>query len=300
MLLRTERVLARYRLLLAAALAVGLVHCGDAEGEAQDDLLAADDSADANATDADSAAPDSSGPNSGEAPATSTRNLTGNWGMFLFEDPVAIRLEQEGDVLTGVGCCLPDLIAAQYCCGLITGSVDGDTATFSFPLGDLGDSYRAEIVVSEDRTRLGGTFYRDDAAGTPLLSVKSAWLRYGFEQETWLTSYPELEEELRDMSGSVLRLSDVSKAGDGYEHGEEYTLRTTFGSVGGELGPFWGSELRVRESDGAIVAGPVPITDPRLPETMVLHRDGKTLQGAEVTMPSGASYRFDVVSPGER
>lgn len=277
MVLGTEQLLGRFRLAAAVAFALGLLHCGDGEESSTDNLL----------VDGTSHSRDTSG---------TLQGLTGNWGMFLFEDPVAIRLDQEGDVLTGVGCCIPDLIADQYCCGPITGKVDGDRVSFSFPLGGLGDRYRAEVVVSEDGSRLGGGFFRDDATGTPLVSMKTAWLRYGSYQETWLTTYPDLEKELRDVSGSVLRLSDASEAGNGYQHGEDYQLLAAFGSVGGDLGPFWGSEVRVRESDGVIVAGPVPVTDPNLPQSMLLHRDGHTLLSAELTMASGATYRFDVVS----
>lgn len=279
MLVRTRHLLGRCRLLAAATLALGLLHCGDGEMSSTDELRA-DETSDV------------------DAQPVKARDLTGNWGMFLFEDPVAVRLSQEGDELTGVGCCIPDTTADQYCCGSITGSVQGDRATFSFPLGGLGDSYRAEVVVSDDFMRLGGSFFRDDATDEPLVSTKTAWLRYSADQETWLPTYPDLENELRSLSGSVLRLNDASEAGDGYTHGEEYRLLTAFGSVGGDLGAFWGSEVRVRESDGAIVAGPVPVTDPTLPEALVLRRDGTALLDAEVTMASGASYRFDVVSAG--
>ncbi|HEU5075711.1 MAG TPA: hypothetical protein VFU02_16075 [Polyangiaceae bacterium] len=279
MLLRTEQLLGRFRLVVGAGLALGVLHCGDGERTATEDLVVGgtSDAGDTSSTD---------------------RGLTGNWGMFLFEDPVAIRLAQEGDVLTGVGCCIPDLVADQYCCGPITGSLEGDRLSFSFPLGELGDRYHAEAVVSEDGKRLGGSFFREDARDTPRVAMKTAWLRYESDQGTWLTTYPDLENELRDVSGSVLRLSDASEAGHGYQHGADYQLLAAFGSVGGDLGPFWGSEIRVRESDGAIVAGPVPVTDPNLPQSMLLHRDGTTLLDAEVTMASGAIYRFDVVSQG--
>lgn len=269
-----------WRLPLAGTLALGLLHCGDGEQSSTDELLA-------------DGSPDSAEP--ANTPAKPL-NLTGNWGLFLFEDPVSIRLNQEGDQLTGVGCCLPDEAAGQYCCGAIIGSVEGDRASFSFPLGALGGRYRADVVVSEDLMRMGGSFYRDDETETPVVSMKTAWLRYGLDQENWLTTYPELESELRELSGKVLRLSDESEPGDGFERGEDYELLTAFGSVGGDLGAFWGSELHVREADGAIVAGPVPATDPDLPESLVLHRDGTALIDAVVTMPSGASYRFEVVS----
>ncbi|HEY6724686.1 MAG TPA: hypothetical protein VI197_11675 [Polyangiaceae bacterium] len=280
MLVRTELWLGRCRFLVAATFGLSLVHCGDGEMGSTDPLLADDSSV-------------------VEDKSVRALDLTGNWGMFLFEDPVAVRIHQEGDVLTGVGCCIPDAAAEQYCCGPITGNVAGDRATFSFPLGRLGDRYRAEVIASDDFMRLGGSFFRDDASDTPLVSMKTAWLRYGFDQETWLTIHPDLESELRSLSGSVLRLNEASESGDGYAHGEGYQLLTAFGSVGGDLGAFWGSELRVRESDGAIVAGPVPVTDPTLPQALVLLRDGTRLLEAEVTMASGASYRFDVVSPAE-
>lgn len=281
MLVRTRHAFARCQLLVAATLAWSLLHCGDGETGSADQLRA-DEASDLDAS------------------PVKAKDLTGNWGMFLFDDPVAVRLEQQGDVLTGVGCCIPDVTAERYCCGSITGSVAGDRATFSFPLGARGERYRAEVVVSDDFMRLGGSFFRDDATDTPVVATKTAWLRYGFDRETWLTTYPELDAELRDLSGTILRLSDASDAGDGYDHAREYELLTAFGSVGGDLGAFWGSEVHLRESDGAIVAGPVPVTDPALPEALVLHRDGSTLLEAVVSMPSGASYRFEVVSPGER
>jgi len=278
MLVRKAALLGSYRVVVAATLALGLVHCGDGEGSSTEALLT-----------------DASEESTGRA--TSARlGLTGNWGMFLFEDPVAVRLVQDGDQLSGVGCCIPDLVADQYCCGVIEGGIEGDRASFSFPLGDLGNRYRAEVVVSEDGTRLGGRFFKDDAADSPLLEAKTAWLRYESTEETWLTTRPDLEAELRDISGTTVRLHDTTAAGDGFEHGVDYRLLAAHGSLGGDLGAFWGSEIHVRPSDGAIVAGPVPTTSPDLPESMILHRDGKSLVDVEVTMGSGATYRFDVVS----
>jgi len=306
MLVRKAALLGSYRFVVAATLALGLVHCGDGDAErsSTDDLLLdapEDSSGDSADAETKSAAGDTSTTGS-EVPRTtdpSDLGLTGNWGMFLFEDPVAIRLEQDGDKLSGVGCCIPDLVADQYCCGSIEGSIDGDRATFSFPLGDLGDRYRADVVVSEDGMRLGGRFFRDDATDSPLLEVKTAWLRYESTQGSWLTTYPDLEAELREISGSIVRLHDSAEAGDGFEHDTDYELLAAHGSLGGDLGAFWGSEISVRPSDGAIVAGPVPTTSPDLPETMTLYRKGTSLLSVEVTMGSGATYSFDVVSSAD-
>lgn len=302
MLVRKAALLGSYRFVVAATLALGLVHCGDAESSYSDDLVAEESTGDSGDTETKTAAGDTNttGSNVPKAadgtPSPAGLGLTGNWGMFLFEDPVAIRLEQAGDQLSGVGCCIPDLVADQYCCGSISGSIDGNRASFSFPLGDLGDRYRAEVVVSEDGTRLGGRFFRDDATDSPMLDVKTAWLRYESTQETWLTTHPDLEAELRDISGSIVRLRDSAEAGDGFEHDTDYELIAAHGSLGGDLGAFWGSEIHVRASDGAIVAGPVPTTSPDLPETLTLHREGTSLVDVEVTMGSGATYSFDVVA----
>ena len=305
MLVRNAALLGSYRFVVAATLAVGLVHCGDAESSTSDDLVTdppEGSTSDSGDTETKSAAGNTNTTGSdvpkaaGGDPSPAGLGLTGNWGMFLFEDPVAIRLEQDGDQLSGVGCCIPDLVADQYCCGTITGSIDGDRASFSFPLGDLGDSYRAEVVVSEDGTRLGGRFFRDDATNSPLLDLKTAWLRYESAQETWLTIHADLEAELRDISGTIVRLHDTAEAGDGFDHDTDYELLAAHGSLGGDLGAFWGSEIHVRASDGAIVAGPVPTTSPDFPESMILHRDGATLLEVEVTMGSGATYRFGVAS----
>lgn len=305
MLVQNAASLCSFRFIVAATLAVGLVHCGDAESAYSDDLVtdATEESSGGSADTETKSAAGSTNTTGSEVPKATDGDpslaglgLTGNWGMFLFEDPVAIRLEQAGDRLSGVGCCIPDLVADQYCCGTITGSTDGERASFSFPLGNLGDRYRAEVMVSEDGTRLGGRFFRDDAADSPLLDVKTAWLRYESSEATWLTTYPDLEAELRELSGSILHLRDDATAGDGFEHDTDYELLAAHGSLGGDLGAFWGSEIHVRASDGAIVAGPVPTTSPDLPESMTLHRDGATLLGVEVSMGSGVTYSFDVVS----
>jgi len=305
MLVRKAALLGSYRFIVAATLALGLVHCGDAESSYSDDLVSdatEESAAGYGDTETESAAGNTNTTGgevpkaTGSTPSPAGLGLTGNWGMFLFEDPVAIRLEQDGDRLSGVGCCIPDLVADQYCCGTITGRIDDDRASFSFPLGDLGDRYRADVVVSEDGTRLGGRFFREDATDSPVLDVKTAWLRYESTRETWLTTYPDLEAELRDISGTTVRLHDSAEAGDGFEHDTDYELLAAHGSLGGDLGAFWGSEIHVRASDGAIVAGPVPTTSPDLPESMILRRDGTTLLEVEVTMGSGASYSFDVVT----
>ena len=278
LLARPRHLPGRYRVLFAGALALNMLHCGDGDKNWQDDLQASDGA-------------DSSTSRAG-------LRISGNWGLFLFEDPVAVNLEQAGEELSGYGCCIPDQVAENYCCGPIEGSIDDNQVSFSFPLGDTGDRYRAELVVSEDGTRMGGSFFRDhegEADSTAPISRKGAWLRYDSFERNWLTTYPELADELSSLEDlSSLRLSADSEAGDGFVHDQEYGLVSALGSVGGDLGPFWGSEISVREGDGAIVAGPVPATDPGLPVSLVLHRSGSTLLDAEMTMASGMTYHFEV------
>lgn len=292
---RTRPVLGRYRVLFTGVLALNLLHCGATDDSSQENLYASDSSVGSN----DPSTTDATAGTTGEAPSTTggaDLNISGDWGLFLFEDPVAVNLQQEGNELSGYGCCIPDQAAENYCCGPIEGSIDDHQVSFSFPLGDTGDRYRAEVVVSEDGTRMGGSFFRDhEDDSTALGSLKGAWLRYDSFERNWLPTYPELGDELSNLEGlSSLRLTDASETGDGFVHDQEYELVASLGSLGGDLGPFWGSEIRVREDDGSIVAGPVPATDPSLPESLVLHRSGSTLLDAEVTMGSGATYRFEV------
>jgi hypothetical protein len=280
LVVRTPHSLGRYRVLFTGAIALNLLHCGDTDENLQDDLQASD----------------ASGGDDNPATGDAGLNISGDWGFFLFEDPVAVNLQQAGDELSGYGCCIPDQAAENYCCGPIEGSIDDQRVSFSFPLGDTGDRYRAEVVVSDDGTRMGGSFFRDhEGDSTPASSLKGAWLRYDSFERNWLTTYPELGNELSSLEGlSSLRLSADSETGDGYDHDTEYRLVSSLGSLGGALGPFWGSEISVREADGAIVAGPVPATDPSLPARLVLRRSGSTLLDAEVTMGSGATYHFEV------
>lgn len=264
-------------LLLGATWALALIGCAGTDSHSSDDLLESD------------------------TVSVQATGLSGNWGLFVFDEPVAVRLERQGDELTGFGCCIPDAAAEAFCCGRVTGSVRGNKISFSFPLASRQESYRADVVWSEDGARMGGEFFRDQedsAESSP--AVKSAWLRYDSDERNWLDRNPDLANELSALHNPIVRLSRVSSEGDGFVYDTDYQLVTSRDGLGGDLGPFWGTEISVRSSDGAIVAGPVPVTDPDLPVSLVLRRDGAQLLDIEATLPSGASYLFDVAPDGER
>lgn len=263
--------------LLGATWALSLAGCADGDSHASDDLVESD------------------------PVSQQLAGLTGNWGLFVFDEPVAVRLEREGDELTGSGCCIPDAAAEAFCCGRVTGSVQGAKVSFSFPLASSQEIYRADVVLSEDGTRMGGEFFHDvaDSAASPP-AVKSAWLHYDGYERNWLDRNPDLASELSALENPTVRLSPTSSEGDGFEYDTDYHLVTSRDGLGGDLGPFWGTEISVRPSDGALVAGPVPATDPLLPVSLVLRRDGTKLVDVDATLASGASYQFNVVPDGER
>lgn len=216
--------------------------------------------------------------------------------MFGFADPVSVDLVQRGTTLGGQGCCGP--IGPSNivdCCGSISGEREEDELSFAFPAGSLGYLYMADVVVAEDGSRMGGIFRSDTGAEEPGRGVKGAWLRYSPESETgWLPTNEEIVAAVSNLEVTLMQLTEDSEEGDGFERGESYTMVPNYGAIVGDLGPFWSTEMRLEDGDdGVIVAGPVPVTHPSLPESLVIRPDDGRVLEVELTMPSGASYRFE-------
>jgi len=217
-------------------------------------------------------------------------DLSGNWAMFHFEDPVAVSLQQRGSELSGTGCC-GGLADNTFCCAPIAGgSLEGRHVQFSFPV-DIGSGFYAiDGYVSEDGTRMAGPFHHLGGWGSP-----TAWVRIA-EGEVWLPS-PEdgLSVELEDHFGwFVLTLASDEVVGV-YAPGESYAVAVsgaplTF--VSGDLGCFWEAELSWSPAEGVLTAGPVPETHPDLPTELHIEFEGNVLVQVAATLPSGAEARF--------
>jgi hypothetical protein len=214
--------------------------------------------------------------------------------MFVFEDPVVVSLSNTNGVIEGWGCCAPETNTILDCCGSIEGEAFGAHTTFSYSAGP-NYIHTAHAMLSEDGSRLGGYFQGSQSGHDPAPGPgrRVAWLR--LSAEPWLATNPELDEANLPTATSF-ELAPESPEGDGFVVGESYTTRFTRDSaMGGDFGSFWATEISIRPEDGAILAGPVPVTDGSLPVSVVLNRDGDAIVDATVTMPSGESYLFVAV-----
>jgi len=213
-------------------------------------------------------------------------SVSGTWAMFAFEDPVVVMLAQNGQTLTGRGCCAP---GALDCCGNITqGSIVDRRARFTFPV--LGtESYAADVRVSAAGDRMTGNFH-----GLGGGSLLSAWVRVA-NGETWLSS---TNTELRDAVNARARryvLSLESGEGDEFATDSQLEFNILGGhlpTLSGDLGAFWAGEMVWNEEETTLVVGPVPETVADLPVRLELRFNGVWLQSVLAVMPSERSYTF--------
>ena len=221
-------------------------------------------------------------------PATNV-DVSGNWAMFVFEDPVAVSLQQDGTELRGFGCCGgldPDL---GFCCNPIAGgTIEGRRVQFGFSV-DLG-VYMADVFVSEDGERMAGPFHALDGWGKP-----RAWVRIA-AGETWLPrANIQLADQLSPYSGRfILTLIDEKPVGV-FTPDTNYALDLVASDrafVFGDLGSFWDGELSWDESSETLLAGPVPETHPDLPIELRLSFTGTELPEVVATLPSGEAVTF--------
>ncbi|HEX6278367.1 MAG TPA: hypothetical protein VFZ53_35215 [Polyangiaceae bacterium] len=221
-------------------------------------------------------------------------NIEGEWAMIGFEDPVAVRLAQQGTVLTGYGCCAglePALVTD--CCGSISdGSIVNGRARFGFAF-DVGAvyEYAADVTVSKDGQRMFGHFSRG--------SRPTAWVRMNpidRDMYGYLARNAVVYQPVRDRVGAYpLTLVDATADGSDYSPGAVYELGIsgTLPLVWGDLGPFWGGEMSWLSDEETLVVGPVPVTDPSFPIALRLDFQGVVLTSVEAEMASGARYLFN-------
>jgi len=239
----------------------------------------------------------------GASPASTTGSadvqlpFEGYWALFTFEDPLVFSVGVSDEELVGYGCCVPpDDFGPDYCCGVPVGEFDGNHVAFTLTVSDFSFTYVLNLFASEDGTRLGGQI-GGEVVGideTKNDGQKIAALPFTDDGQR-LPSNPALTGEELPQS-SYFRLRAGESEGDGYLATETYRLGYLDGAVYGDFGSFWSTEVSVRENDAALLAGPVPVTDPRLPVSIVVRREGSQALDATVTMSSGASYLFDSVA----
>jgi hypothetical protein len=219
-------------------------------------------------------------------------DITGRWGMFVFEDPVAVDVVQSGNTLSGLGCDagLPDpAVGGGESCAPLKGTIEADRASFGFDIP--GYSFRAKVIVSRDASRMAGEF--DDVTGRPF---KSSWLRLS-EDERGLSGRSSQSPPVAPLRGSYeLRLIESSSPGTSFDPLRTYVLDyLPDWGIHGDLGVFYYTEIfGEQETAGPILVGPVPATDPVLPVSIRLDRDGPAFTHAAVVDAHGVVSEFEL------
>jgi hypothetical protein len=221
-------------------------------------------------------------------------DISGDWAMFGFEDPVAVSLVQHENVLTGYGCCA-GLGETGNCCGPIKdGWIAEGRAHFAFAVTDF-DDYVADVVVSSDAARMAGEF-----EGLGDSTTTTAWTRIS-SGDIWLTHD---DASLRDavearVAGYALKLGEVD--GDEFSSDRSYevvlAMYGTLPLLYGDFGPYWAGEMTWQADQETLAIGPVPTTLSTLPTALAFRFSDTLLVSVEATMPSGNDYVFDVSPP---
>jgi hypothetical protein len=228
----------------------------------------------------------SSGGGSGGAdaePIGLVPNVQTLWGMFAFEDPVAIELSASTYQLFGMGCFGGRVVEPQEgfnTCQILNGTIEGRHLEFSFR-ADLY-TYAADVYISSDQQRMAGKFH-DTGGWRP---EPTAWLPLG-ANDRWLSAPDE---------PAALKLALGSRVGDydleAVENPAAELLHLSLsdssrGVIFSSLGAFWGTEVSWNEEEQILTAGPVPETVPDLPTQLTLHFDAELLVQVEALAPSG-------------
>lgn len=222
-------------------------------------------------------------------------DISGRWGMFGFEDPVGVALVQAADgTLSGRGCVAgapgssgPDMLVFPELCGPVTGEVRGRSASFgfTFPLTVAGTRYATRVTVSNDSRRMTGLFGTAESD----LFHPVGWLPVASDS----SSLPYKSGPYAHASAfGAYQLTLVADESVGTEFvaGPTYLLVYDRGSITGDLGLFWQSE--VSTAGGAVRAGPVPPTALALPVALALELTSDAIRRVGATTASGGRYTF--------
>ena len=217
----------------------------------------------------------------GGADAEPSWLVTNLWGMFAFEDPVAISLKASAHQLSGEGCFAgrPMPCRTPIPCEPLSGTIEDRHLQFSFRAENY--TYAADVYISKNQQRMAGRFH--DTLDWRL--EPTAWLPIG-PTDSWLTQPAEpaaLEAALASRGGSYeLQAAEAPTA-------EPLRLELTNGYRGvifSSLGAFWGTEVSWNEEEQTLTAGPVPETVPDLPIQLTLRFDADLLVRVEALLPS--------------
>lgn len=225
--------------------------------------------------------------------APPTVDVSGRWGLFIFEDPVGVLLSQAADgTITGRGCSsgAPAVDPAQpenpdtfYGCASLSGRVSGQEASFAF---GTTYEYQARVVVSADGQRMTGTL--TTWSGTILFPL--AWRRVA-EDAFWLDRGDFMRADSMD-SRYELTLIPEESVGTEFVAGTPYPIVYREHTIFGTLGCFWTDEISAVAAGSPLRVGPVPGTAPALPHSLSLDFDGAGFTGVTADTPSGGHYRF--------
>jgi hypothetical protein len=217
--------------------------------------------------------------------------LSGDWGMFWFEDPVAVRIRQQGQALSGMGCCagISESVTPLLCCGPVEGMCADGHADFALSIEDFSAIYGTDVYVSADYQRMGGTFSVDGGGSLPV-----AWARLPAGEGYLGTPPTELSEELMPRAGSFELMLSSAFVGR-FEPVTPFELQlSASGFLRGEFGPFYWREMSWDAESETLSVGPVPATDPGYATSLELHFDGITLKSVVATYPDDPPYSFVV------
>jgi hypothetical protein len=114
-----------------------------------------------------------------------------------------------------------------------------------------------------------------------------AWRRVA-DGEAWLP----LPDTLPAAQTVDLRLTEADPEATEYVPGKVYRVYYSRASFGGDLGSFAYSETKQASPDAPIIAGPVPITAPELPVSMVVQVQDTQFTEFQVVTGSGHHFTF--------
>jgi len=228
-----------------------------------------------------------------------TADVSGRWGLFVFEDPVGVLLHQEADgTITGQGCGSgapgggpPQQEPNLWGCGSLSGRTVGKTASFAFPTPVTGFQYQATVVISADGQRMTGTL----TTSTAKITYPLAWHRVR-DDAAWLDRGDFMRPD--PMAGRYeLTLIPEESVGNEFVAGTPYAIRYGEHTILGQLGSFWTDEISPVAEGSPLRVGPVSATVPELPNSLLIDFDAGGFTGVTASTPSGGHYRFAVTKP---
>jgi hypothetical protein len=217
--------------------------------------------------------------------------LSGHWAMFWFEDPVAVAIRQQGEALSGSGCCagLPGSAQAFPCCGALAGTATDVRASFAFPTQGDAFVYSTSVYVSDNYERMGGTFSADGNGSVPV-----AWVRLDGGMTNLGAAPTALREALTEREGNFELILSSASAGR-FEPLTPVELQLSgFGLLRGGFGPFYWGDMLWYDASETLVIGPVVATDPSFATGLELRFESGTLKSVLATYPDEPPYSFIV------